>query len=115
MAHEFNDSNHSSLLVVDQYIINPNPLSFESAFTGSWGSSSSCLNTSFGSEQDSNEADNDDGDEFVAELTRKMADYMLQEDDDDNSYDKYTSPEGKASKSKPSYKASDDFLFKNKE
>nr|KAJ0187705.1 hypothetical protein LSAT_V11C900461200 [Lactuca sativa] len=55
---------------------------------------SSCLNTSSGSEQDSSEADNDDGDEFVAELTRKLADYMLQEDDDDNSYDKFTSPEG---------------------
>ncbi|CAH1445333.1 unnamed protein product [Lactuca virosa] len=94
MADEFNDSNHSSLLVADQYIINPNPLSFESAFTGSWGSSSSCMNTSFGSEQDSSEADNDDEDEFVDELTRKMADYMLQEDGDDNSYDKYTSPEG---------------------
>ncbi|CAI9287998.1 unnamed protein product [Lactuca saligna] len=94
MADEFNDSNHSSLLSADQYIVNPNPLSSESAFTGSWGSSSSFLNTSFGSEQDSSETDNDDGDEFVAELTRKMADYMLQEDDDDNSYDKYTSPEG---------------------
>ncbi|XP_023740888.1 uncharacterized protein LOC111888991 [Lactuca sativa] len=94
MADKFNDSNHSSLLVVDQYIINRNPLSFASAFIGSWGSSFSYLNTSFGSEQDSSEVDNDDGDEFVAELTRKMVDYMLQEDDDDNSYDKYTSPKG---------------------
>ena len=94
MADKFNDSNHSSLLGADQYIVNPNPLSSESAFTGSWGSSSSFLNTSFGSEQDSSETDNDDGDEFVAELTRKLADYMLQEDDDDNSYDKYTSPKG---------------------
>lgn len=95
MADEFNDSNRSSLLGIDQYIINQNPLSSESAFTGSWGSSSSFLNTSFGSEQDSSETDNDndDGDEFVAELTRKMADYMLQEDEDDNN-NKYTYPGG---------------------
>ncbi|KAL4587684.1 hypothetical protein LXL04_000558 [Taraxacum kok-saghyz] len=91
MADEFNDSYPSSLLSADQYIINQNPLS-QSPFTGSWGSSSSFLNTSFGSEQDSSETDNDDGDEFVAELTRKMADYMLQEDDDDSN-DKYTSPD----------------------
>ncbi|XP_024968580.1 uncharacterized protein LOC112508030 isoform X2 [Cynara cardunculus var. scolymus] len=59
----------------------------ESAFIGSWGSSSSSsfLTTSFGSELDSNDADLDDGgeeDEFIAQLTRQMADYMLEENDD---------------------------------
>ncbi|KAF5802563.1 hypothetical protein HanRHA438_Chr06g0269991 [Helianthus annuus] len=59
----------------------------ESAFIGSWSSSSSSsfLTTSFGSELDSNDADLDDtgdGDEFIAELTRRMADYMFEENDD---------------------------------
>lgn len=59
----------------------------ESAFIGSWGSSSSSsfLTNSFGSELDSNDADLDDGgeeDEFIAQLTRQMADYMLEENDD---------------------------------
>ncbi|XP_076890880.1 uncharacterized protein LOC143542101 [Bidens hawaiensis] len=63
----------------------------ESAFIGSWSSSSSSsfLTPSFGSELDSYEADLDDsgggdGDEFIAELTRRMADYMLDENDDDD-------------------------------
>lgn len=59
----------------------------ESAFIGSWGSSSSSsfLTTSFGSELDSNDADLDEGgeeDQFIAQLTRQMADYMLEENDD---------------------------------
>ncbi|KAI3694645.1 hypothetical protein L1987_77613 [Smallanthus sonchifolius] len=61
----------------------------ESAFIGSWSSSSSSsfLTTSFGSELDSNDADLDDGDgddedEFIAQLTRRMADYMLEENDE---------------------------------
>ncbi|KAI3772287.1 hypothetical protein L6452_03469 [Arctium lappa] len=63
--------------------------SSESAFIGSWGSSSSSsfLTASFGSELDSNDADLDDGDEddqFIAQLTRQMADYMLEENDDSN-------------------------------
>ncbi|KAI7755357.1 hypothetical protein M8C21_004297 [Ambrosia artemisiifolia] len=68
----------------------------ESAFIGSWSSSSSSsfLTTSFGSELDSNDADlDDDGgggedDEFIAELTRRMADYMLEENDDVTSVQK---------------------------
>ncbi|KAJ9548450.1 hypothetical protein OSB04_020993 [Centaurea solstitialis] len=60
----------------------------ESAFIGSWGSSSSSsfLTTSFGSELDSNDADLEDDeageeDHFIAQLTRQMADYMLEEDE----------------------------------
>nr|XP_043618890.1 uncharacterized protein LOC122590782 isoform X2 [Erigeron canadensis] len=72
----------------------------ESAFFGSWSStsSSSFLTTSFGSELDSNETDrnegdeeekeeieDDDNDEFIALLTRQMADYMLEEaEEEDN-------------------------------
>lgn len=46
---------------------------------GSYGSSSSDLNTPAMSEMDSTESDEDD---FIAELTRQMAENMLQEDDD---------------------------------
>ncbi|PWA39307.1 hypothetical protein CTI12_AA573160 [Artemisia annua] len=55
--------------------------SSESAFIGSWGSSSSSsfLNASF-SENDSTDDGGDDDDEFIAQLTRQMTDYML----DDN-------------------------------
>ncbi|KAK9059577.1 hypothetical protein SSX86_020281 [Deinandra increscens subsp. villosa] len=64
----------------------------ESAFIGSWSSSSSSsfLTTSFGSELDSNDADLDDGggdgddDEFIAQLTRQLADYTLEENDDED-------------------------------
>lgn len=57
----------------------------ESAFIGSWSSSSSSsfLNTSFESEVDSNDADLE-SDEFIAQLTRQMADYMLEDNDDDD-------------------------------
>lgn len=66
--------------------------SSESAFIGSWGSSSSSsfLTTSFGSELDSNDADLDDGgeeDQFIAQLTRQMADYMLEENDDSGGHE----------------------------
>lgn len=59
----------------------------ESVFSGfeSFGSSSSSsdLSTLVGSELDSTEVESDDEeDEFMAELTRQMADYMLQEDED---------------------------------
>ncbi|GJY84878.1 hypothetical protein Tco_0498904 [Tanacetum coccineum] len=60
--------------------------SSESAFIGSWSSSSSSsfLNTSFDSNDvdlDSNgDGDVEDDDEFIAQLTRQMTDYML----DDN-------------------------------
>ncbi|KAD5317618.1 hypothetical protein E3N88_17564 [Mikania micrantha] len=62
----------------------------ESAFIGSWSSSSSSsfLTTSFGSELDSNDAELDSGDgdcdddEFIAQLTRRMADYMLEENEE---------------------------------
>ncbi|KAK1434851.1 hypothetical protein QVD17_00605 [Tagetes erecta] len=60
----------------------------ESAFIGSWSSSSSSsfLNTSFESELDSNDADLET-DDFIAQLTRQMADYMLQDNDDDTTGD----------------------------
>ncbi|XP_076947761.1 uncharacterized protein LOC143619800 [Bidens hawaiensis] len=73
--------------------VNQNPNQYqdsgsESAFIGSWSStsSSSFLTPSFGSELDSYDADLDDsgGDEFIAELTRRMADYMLDENEDDD-------------------------------
>lgn len=78
----------------------------DSAFFGSWGSSSSSsfLTASFGSEFDSNDADLEDGagagagedDEFIAQLTRQMADYMLEDDDDSGgdeiSYSKIRNP-----------------------
>ncbi|KAI3667710.1 hypothetical protein L6452_42779 [Arctium lappa] len=86
MADEFNNSNPPTLLLgAPHNITNQNATVSESVFTGSWGSSSSSsvLNTSFGSDLDSSETDNDE-DEFIAELTRQMADYMLQEDDDDD-------------------------------
>ncbi|KAL4571102.1 hypothetical protein LXL04_017853 [Taraxacum kok-saghyz] len=63
----------------------------DSAFIGSWGSSSSSsfLTPSFGSELDSNDADLDDGggddDDFIAQLSRQMADYMLEEKEDSGS------------------------------
>ncbi|CAH1432491.1 unnamed protein product [Lactuca virosa] len=63
----------------------------DSAFIGSWGSSSSSsfLTPSFGSELDSTDADPDDGgdddDDFIAQLSRQMADYMLEEKDDNRS------------------------------
>lgn len=56
--------------------------SSESAFIGSWSSSSSSsfLNASF-SENDSTD-DGDDDDEFIAQLTRQMTDYMLDDNGD---------------------------------
>ncbi|KAA8549329.1 hypothetical protein F0562_001013 [Nyssa sinensis] len=48
---------------------------------GSCGSSSSGFSTPAGSELGSTETESDE-DYFVAELTRQMADYMLQEDDE---------------------------------
>ncbi|GKD35098.1 hypothetical protein Tco_1250607 [Tanacetum coccineum] len=66
------------------------------AFTGTLGSSSSSssfLAMSLESELDSSELDNEDN-EFIDELTRQMADYMLQEDDNDNNNDKNLPPEG---------------------
>ncbi|XP_071700687.1 uncharacterized protein [Rutidosis leptorrhynchoides] len=58
----------------------------DSAFIGSWSSSSSSsfLTTSFGSElDDSNDSDpnNDEDDEFIAQLTRQLADYMLEDNE----------------------------------
>lgn len=58
------------------------------AFGSSWSSSFSGLSSAFGSElssteTESEEEDQEEGDdEFIAELTRKMADYMLEEDDE---------------------------------
>ncbi|KAA8543811.1 hypothetical protein F0562_022012 [Nyssa sinensis] len=46
--------------------------------------SPSSLSTSFGSELGSTETESDE-DDFIAELTRQMADYMLQEDDENTS------------------------------
>ncbi|GJW74952.1 hypothetical protein Tco_0134322 [Tanacetum coccineum] len=66
------------------------------AFTGTLGSSSSSssfLAMSLESELDSSELDNEDN-EFIDELTRQMADYMLQEDANDNNNDKNLPPEG---------------------
>ncbi|KAI3733937.1 hypothetical protein L6452_13396 [Arctium lappa] len=92
MADEFHNSNLPTLLLGAPHdITNQNPTASESVFTGSWGSnsSSSVLNTSFGSNLDSTEIDNDD-EEFIVELTRQMADYMFQEDDDDDVNDNNT-------------------------
>lgn len=58
------------------------------AFGSSGSSSFSGLSSAFGSElssteTESEEEDQEEGDdEFIAELTRKMADYMLEEDDE---------------------------------
>lgn len=51
---------------------------------GSTGSSFSGFSSAFGSELSSTETESEeeDDDEFIAELTRKMADYMLDEDDE---------------------------------
>ncbi|KAI3729095.1 hypothetical protein L6452_17744 [Arctium lappa] len=60
MTDEFHNSNPLTLLLGAPHdITNQNPTTFESVFTGSWGSnsSSSVLNTSFGSDLDSTETE----------------------------------------------------------
>ncbi|KAK2993139.1 hypothetical protein RJ640_015326 [Escallonia rubra] len=78
-----------SEMFTDDYVcsgsqeINKQVSSTESVFSGFWSSCSSSSDTStpVGSEFGSNESEEDD---YIAELTRKMADFMLQGDDDEN-------------------------------
>ncbi|KAL8215219.1 hypothetical protein R6Q57_004668 [Mikania cordata] len=85
MAGEINDSNHWSSLGADLDTPNHNPTAYDSSFVGSWdsSSSSSLFSAPLKSELDSNEINAED--EFILELTRQMEDYMLQEDDDNES------------------------------
>lgn len=88
MPIDFKDS--ETLIPVNQNHSRQTDSGSESAFIGSWGSSSSSsfLTPSFGSELDSNEADLDDGggdEDFIAQLSRQMANYMLEENDDNGS------------------------------
>lgn len=85
MAIDFKDN--ETLIPVKQNHCRQTESSSESAFIGSWGSSSSSsfLTPSFGSELDSNDADLDDeggSDDFIAQLSRQMANYMLEENED---------------------------------
>lgn len=92
MAIDFKES--ETLIPVNQNHSRQTDSGSDSAFIGSWSSSSSSsfLNPSFGSELDSNDADlddggdgEDDGDDFIAQLTQQMANYMLEENDDSGS------------------------------
>lgn len=89
MDIDFKDN--ETLIPVNQNHTRHTDSGSDSAFIGSWGSSSSSsfLTPSFGSELDSTDADPDDGgdddDDFIAQLSRQMADYMLEEKDDNRS------------------------------
>ncbi|CAK9147419.1 unnamed protein product [Ilex paraguariensis] len=68
---------------------------------GSWETSSSGLSTPLGSELGSaTDQTESDEDNFIAELTRQMADYMLQEEDEDDDDNKNATPNFVFEKSK---------------
>nr|XP_027089103.1 serum factor response D-like [Coffea arabica] len=58
--------------------------SFSGSACSSWSEFSSPISSELGSTSESNESEEDDQELFISELTRQMAEYMLQDDDDDD-------------------------------
>nr|XP_027109632.1 uncharacterized protein DDB_G0283357-like [Coffea arabica] len=89
-SNSSSNNNSSSIMVSPKGLRSlESNFSFGGSACSSWSEFSSPISSELGSTSESNESEEDDQELFISELTRQMAEYMLQDDDDDDDDDNH--------------------------